>query len=58
MISDENLARLPEDGDVSDRVARVVDDSFEEPILSKSPAKMSKRKVLLLRLSFSLMAKE
>ena len=30
VISDENLARLPEDGDVSDRVARIVDDSFQE----------------------------
>ena len=38
MISDENLAGLPEDGDVSDRVARIVDDSFQEP------AKRSKRK--------------
>jgi hypothetical protein len=31
VISDENLAKLPEAGDVSDRVARIFDDSFQEP---------------------------
>jgi hypothetical protein len=31
VIFDENLAKLPEAGEASDRVARIFDDSFQEP---------------------------